>query len=136
MARISGVELQDNWKINYALTKIKGIGWPLSEKVLDSANITPDKRVRDLSSDEVSKIASVLEGYTIEGDLIRQVRSNVSRLQAVGTYRGVRHSRGLPVRGQRTKSNARAKRGKRQTVGAFRKEALTKMQQSSKEGGK
>jgi small subunit ribosomal protein S13 len=136
MARIAGIELQDNWKVDYALTRIKGIGWALSEKVIDATGVGKNKRVGDLSSDEVSKIASALDNYSIEGDLIRQVRTNVSRLQAIGAYRGIRHSRGLPARGQRTRSNARAKRGKRQTVGAFRKEALAKMQQAKKEGGK
>jgi small subunit ribosomal protein S13 len=80
-----------------------------------------------LSTDEVSKIAAELEKYSIEGDLIRTVRSNIQRLQVIGSYRGMRHSRNLPVRGQRTRTNARTKRGKRKTVGAFKKEILSKM---------
>jgi len=125
--RISGVELQDNWKVDYALTKIKGIGWSLSGEVLNALKIENTKRVSELTTKEVSKIASKMEEYPIEGDLTRQVRENLQRLKQTGTYRGVRHTRALPVRGQRTKTNARTKRGKRKTVGAFKKEALVKM---------
>jgi len=132
MARIAGVELQDGLRIDYALTNIKGIGWSLSEKILKKLSIDPAKRVSKISSEEIAKIASELEAYKTEGDLIREVRKNVQRLQQTGSYRGVRHSRGLPVRGQRTKSNARTKRGKRRTVGSFRKEEITK-QQTQKE---
>jgi small subunit ribosomal protein S13 len=133
MARISGVVLQDNWKVDYALTKIKGIGWSSSDKVLDSLKIDKAKRVSDLSTDEVKKITSKIEGYKIEGELQRSVRENIARLKQTGTYRGIRHTRSLPVRGQRTKTNARTKRGKRRTVGAFKKDALTKMQPQTKE---
>lgn len=132
MARIAGIELQDNWKVDYALTNIKGVGWSLSKKILDSAGIDTAKRVSDLSSEEVSSIASKLEGYSIEGDLIRQIRQNVTRLRTINSYRGTRHTKGLPSRGQRTRSNARTKRGKRKTVGAFKKDALAKMQQQKK----
>ena len=129
MARIAGVELQDNWKVGYALTKIKGIGWSLSENILDSSGISKIKRVSDLTSKDVSKIASKLEKHAVEGELLRQVRTNINRLRTTSSYRGIRHARGLPSRGQRTRSNARTKRGKRKTVGAFKKEALVKMQQ-------
>ncbi|OGM02807.1 30S ribosomal protein S13 [Candidatus Woesebacteria bacterium GWA1_41_8] len=132
MARISGVELQDNWKVDYALTRIKGIGWSIAEQILKKANLPSSKRLSELSSDEVAKLASEVDKYPTEGELLRQVKSNVTRLHAIGSYRGVRHSRGLPVRGQRTRTNARTKRGKRRTVGAFKKEALTKMQQTQK----
>ena len=128
MARIAGIELQDNWRLIYALTKLKGIGWSLSEKVVEAAKIDKTKRIKDLNADDIAKIASELDKFTIEGDIVRQVRSNVQRLQVTGTYRGVRHSKGLPVRGQRTRRNARTKRGKRKTVGAFKKEALAKLQ--------
>lgn len=130
MARIAGVELQDNWKVDYALTKIKGIGWSLSRTILDSAGIDKTKRVSDLASSDVSKITSKLEKYAVEGELLRQVRTNITRLRNTSSYRGIRHSRGLPSRGQRTRSNARTKRGKRKTVGAFKKDTLAKMQQS------
>lgn len=127
MSRISGIELNDRWKVDYALTKIKGVGWAISKKLLSSAGVKTTKRVVDLTSDEVAKITTKLEEFATEGDLIRVVRSNVARLQTIGSYRGRRHSQGLPAHGQRTRSNARTKRGKRKTVGAFRKEALAKM---------
>lgn len=126
MARIAGVEFQDNLKVDYALTRIKGIGWTLSKRIVESLSIPTSKRIKDLTPDELSKIAAKLDEQIIEGDLIRQVKANVSRLQAIGSYRGGRHARGLPVRGQRTRRNARTKRGKRKTVGAFKKEALAK----------
>ncbi len=129
MARISGIELQDNWRVDYALTNIRGIGWSLSNKILKDLKLDSSKRVKDLKRDDVAKIASKIDEYPIEGELARQVRSNINRLKQIGTYRGIRHTRGLPARGQRTKSNARTKRGKRRTVGAFKKEALSKMQQ-------
>ena len=127
MARITGVELQDNWKVDFALTRIKGLGWPLAKKVIKDTGIDSTKRVKDLTTDEIAKISTALEGYTTEGELLRVVRGNIQRLQAIGSYRGLRHSRNLPARGQRTKTNARTKRGKRKTVGAFKKEALAKM---------
>jgi len=127
VARIAGIDLKDSWKVDYALTKLRGLGWTLSKKVMKDVGIDVTKRVSDLTGDEVTKISAELEKYQIEGDLIRTVRSNIQRLQVIGSYRGIRHTRGLPVRGQRTKTNARTKRGKRKTVGAFKKEALSKM---------
>jgi small subunit ribosomal protein S13 len=129
MARIAGIELQGDDRIVYALTNIKGIGWSLSKQIIGSLNIDPGKKVSNLSPEEITKIASKLEEHPTEGELVRQVRTNTARLKTIGTYRGIRHSKGLPVRGQRTRSNARTKRGKRKTVGAFRKEMLAKMQQ-------
>ena len=126
MARIAGIDLQDNWKVDYALTRLKGIGWTLSKKVLSDLKISTTKRISDLSADEVSKIAAEVDKYPIEGELMRVVKSNISRLKQIASYRGVRHARGLPTRGQRTKTNARTKRGKRKTVGAFKKEAMAK----------
>jgi small subunit ribosomal protein S13 len=127
MARIAGIDLQDNWKVDFALTKIKGLGWPLAKKVMKDAAIDTKKRISDLNSDEINKITAELEKYQIEGDLMRDVRANIQRLQVIGSYRGSRHTKGLPVRGQRTRTNARTKRGKRKTVGAFKKEILSKM---------
>lgn len=135
MARLAGVELSDNWRIDYALTRIKGIGWALSEKVLEELKIDPAKRISDLG-DDLIKIANKIEEYPIEGDLIRQIRRDIQRLRDIGSYRGMRHARGLPARGQRTRTNARTKRGKRKTVGAFKKEMLTKMTQAKTEGAK
>lgn len=132
MARISGVDLQDKDRIDYALTRIKGIGWTLSKKILSEVGIEENRRVKTLTPDEVSKLNSKLEGYAVEGDLIRHTRTNIQRLQVTGTFRGVRHSRGLPVRGQRTRTNARTKRGKRKTIGAFKKEVLAKQDATKK----
>lgn len=136
MARISGIDLNDNWRLDYALTNIKGIGWFSSKKVISELKLDPSKRVKDLSPDELSSITSKLSDFTIEGDLIRTIRQNIARLSSIGSYRGVRHNKGLPVRGQRTKTNGRTKRGKRKTVGAFKKEALAKMQTTKKEDKK
>ena len=130
MARLAGIELQDNWKVGYALTKIKGLGWSLAKKVLEDTKIEEKKRVSDLSKDDLAKLANQIETYPIEGELTRAVRGSVQRLIQVGSYRGVRHQRNLPVRGQRTKTNARTKRGKRKTIGAFKKEMLAKQTQS------
>ena len=133
MARIAGIELNDNWKVDFALTRIKGLGWPLSVKLLSSLGLDAKKRVKDLTSDELAKITAKLDEMPIEGELARQVRGNIQRLQMIGSYRGIRHSRGLPVRGQRTRTNARTKRGKRKTVGAFKKEILSKMSEGKTE---
>lgn len=125
MARISGIELADNFRIDYALTRIRGVGWTLSKKILQELKIPFEKRVKDLNGVEITKISSSLEKFPTEGELARQVRGNIARLQAISSYRGIRHSRNLPVRGQRTRTNARTKRGKRKTVGAFKKETLS-----------
>lgn len=133
MARLSGIEMNDKWRVDYALTRIHGIGWTLSDRVLDSLKIDKSKRFSTLNPDELAKIAAAIEEYPIEGDLARKVRSDIQRLRDIGAYRGNRHARGLPVRGQRTRTNARTKRGKRKTVGAFKKEVLTKMSPGTKE---
>lgn len=126
MARISGIELNENQRIDYALTRIKGIGWAVSTKILEILKFDPSRRVKDLSPEEINTITGKIEEFPTEGDLVRRVKTNINRLQAIGSYRGIRHTKGLPVRGQRTKTNARTKRGKRKTVGAFKKEALAK----------
>lgn len=133
MARIAGVDLKDDWKIDYALTKIKGIGWSLSEEILEDTKIDKDKKVSKLTNDEISKLGAQVEEHPIEGELTRIVRQNINRLKQVGAYRGIRHARNLPVRGQRTKTNARTKRGKRKTVGAFKKEDMAKGSTAKKE---
>jgi small subunit ribosomal protein S13 len=136
MARIAGIDLQDNWKVDFALTKIKGLGWTLSKRIMEAAKVDRKKRISDLTADEVSKIGIELEKYKIEGDLVREVRGNIQRLQVIGSYRGSRHSHNLPSRGQRTRTNARTKRGKRKTVGAFKKEMLSKMTVAKNEEAK
>lgn len=132
MARVAGVDLPDNAKVDWALTLIKGVGWSRAKEVMQETKIDIKKRVKDLTPDEVAVIATALEKYATEGDLMRLVRENIQRLRDTNTYRGLRHSRGLPVRGQRTRSNARTKRGKRKTVGSFRKEELTKTAPAAK----
>ena len=136
MARLAGIDLQDNWKVDYALTNIKGLGWSLSRKIMADAKIDTKKRMSELTADEIAKIGVELEKYSIEGDLVRDVRGNVQRLQVIGSYRGMRHSHNLPSRGQRTRTNGRTKRGKRKTVGAFKKEMLSKMTQAKVEDKK
>lgn len=133
MARIAGVDLQDNWKLDYALTKIKGVGWTLSKSTLKILKLDPKRHVKDLAPDDIARLAAKVDEYTIEGDLIKKVRTDIQRLKTIGSYRGIRHIRNLPARGQRTRSNARTKRGKRKTVGAFKKETLSKMQSGSPE---
>ncbi|MBI4057717.1 30S ribosomal protein S13 [Candidatus Microgenomates bacterium] len=128
MARIAGVELPQQARIDYALTLLYGVGWSLSKKILTNVGIPQEKRVKQLNDEEISTISKALESIEIEGDLRRKTREDIQRLVAIGSYRGIRHSRGLPARGQRTRTNARTKRGKRKTVGAFKKEMLAKQQ--------
>jgi small subunit ribosomal protein S13 len=131
--RIIGVNVEDKWRVDFALTKIKGIGWSKSTKILKDLKINPSTRVSDLTTKDLSAITTKLDEHEVEGDLLRKIKNNLQRLREINSYRGVRHTRGLPVRGQRTKSNARTKRGKRKTVGAYKKEALAKMQTTKKE---
>lgn len=129
MARIVGIELNDNWRLVYALTKIKGIGWSSADQILEELGVDRSKKVGELTTQETTKLVSILEKHTLEGELIRKIRADIKRLKTIGSYKGIRHSKGLPVRGQRTKSNARSNRGARRTVGSYKKEELTKMQQ-------
>jgi len=116
MARIAGVDLPREKRVEIGLTYIYGIGLPSSQKILKEAGINPDTRVKDLTDDEVSKIRKAMDGYKVEGDLRREVALNIKRLTEIGCYRGIRHRRGLPVRGQRTKTNARTRKGPRKLV--------------------
>jgi small subunit ribosomal protein S13 len=133
MARIAGVELNDNWKLGFALTRIKGIGWPTARQILSKLNLKENIVLKDLKPEELKNVVGEVEGLPVEGDLVRKIRADIARLKQIGSYRGSRHSRSLPVRGQRTRRNARTKRGKRKTVGAFKKEMLAKMQQSKEQ---
>jgi small subunit ribosomal protein S13 len=127
LARIAGVNVPVNKRIGIALTYIYGIGDTRNKKILEQANIDPDVRVKDLSESEINRIREIIEkNFKVEGDLRREVSQNIVRLKEVGTYRGVRHKLGLPVRGQRTKTNSRTKRGKRVTVGSGRKKTSAK----------
>ena len=117
MARIAGVDLPREKRIEIGLTYIYGIGRVSSNKILEAANVNPDTRVRDLTDEEVSRIRDVMdEHYTVEGDLRREIALNIKRLQEIGCYRGIRHRKGLPVRGQKTKTNARTRKGPKRTV--------------------
>ncbi|MBE3591310.1 MAG: 30S ribosomal protein S13 [Firmicutes bacterium] len=122
MARIAGVDLPRDKRIEAALPYIYGIGWSRSREILRRTGIHPDTRVRDLTEEEVAKLREVIDrDYKVEGDLRAEVQRNIKRLIDIGCYRGLRHRRGLPVRGQRTKTNARTRKGPRRTVGAKRK---------------
>lgn len=117
MARIAGVDLPREKRVEIGLTYVYGIGRASASKILEAAKVNPDTRVRDLTDEEVSRIRDVMdEGYTVEGDLRREIALNIKRLQEIGCYRGIRHRKGLPVRGQKTKTNARTRKGPKRTV--------------------
>ncbi len=116
MARISGVDVPNDKRVEIALTYIYGVGRTRSNEILAKCDIDPDTRVKNLTDDELAKIRDVLEDYQIEGDLRREVAMNIKRLQEIGSYRGRRHRQGLPVRGQRTKTNARTRKGPRRSM--------------------
>ena len=127
MARVAGVNIPEGKRIEASLRYVYGVGPKKSKEILAQANIDLDKRVKDLSEDELKKIREIIsKGYTVEGDLRREVRMNVSRLKDINAYRGTRHKLGLPVRGQRTKTNSRTKRGKKVTVSSGKKKAASK----------
>lgn len=122
MARISGIDIPREKRVEVALTYIYGIGLPTSQKILAQANVNPDTRVRDLTDEQVNRLREIVDRrYVVEGDLRREVAMNIKRLGEIGSYRGLRHRRNLPVRGQRTKTNARQRRGPKRTVGVRRK---------------
>jgi small subunit ribosomal protein S13 len=125
--RLVGVNLPDNKRIDIALTYIYGIGRTNVLPILEEAQIEPEKRSHTLNEEELGRLQKALEKYKIEGDLRAEIYENTKRLREIGSYRGIRHTRGLPVHGQRTRSNARTKRGKRVTIGAIRKEVAERM---------
>ncbi len=116
MARIAGVDLPREKRLEVALTYIYGIGRSLSQKIIEKADVNPNTRVKDLSTEDVGKIRNVLADYKVEGSLRAEISMNIKRLMDIGCYRGIRHRRGLPVRGQRTHTNARTRGGKRRSV--------------------
>ncbi|KKR76540.1 MAG: 30S ribosomal protein S13 [Candidatus Levybacteria bacterium GW2011_GWA2_40_8] len=126
--RFSGVNIPDEKKINVALSYLYGVGRNNARDILKKANVSGEKRTKELTEEEQRKIQEVLDGIKTEGDLRAEVSENIKRLKEVGSYRGSRHSKNLPVRGQRTRSNARTKRGKRVTIGAIKKEVALKME--------
>lgn len=121
MARIAGVDLPKEKRVEVGLTYVYGIGLSSSQKILKEAGINPDTRVKDLTDDDVASIRKAMEDHKVEGDLRREVALNIKRLTEIGCYRGIRHRRGLPVRGQRTKTNARTRKGPRKVVSRSKK---------------
>ncbi len=117
MARISGVELPRNKKVEIALTYIYGIGPKSAKEIVEKAQVEPTKRSNDLTPEEIQKLRNVISDYKVEGELRKEVAMNIKALMDLGNYRGLRHRRGLPVRGQRTRTNARTRKGRKKTVG-------------------
>ena len=127
MARIAGVDIPNEKQVQFSLPYIYGIGRPMAARILEQTQVEPATKVRDLTDDEVARLRAVIEGeHVVEGDLRREVRQNIQRLIEINCYRGYRHRRGLPVRGQRTKTNARTRRGVRRTVSGKRRAARKK----------
>ena len=116
MARIAGIDIPNDKRVVISLTYVYGIGKPLAQEILKAVNISEDKRVKDLSEEELTKIRNEVSKYKVEGDLRREVSLNIKRLSEIGSYRGLRHRKGLPVRGQSTKTNARTRKGPRKTI--------------------
>ncbi len=127
MARIEGIDIPREKRVEVSLSYIYGVGIPLAKKILARAKVSPDIRVKDLTEEQVAKIRDVIDkgGIPVEGELRRMVSQNIRRLVEIQSYRGTRHKKGLPVRGQRTRTNARTRKGKRKTVGGMKK-ALAK----------
>jgi small subunit ribosomal protein S13 len=133
MPRIAGIDIPDNKKVRIALRYVYGIGPKLADEIIKEANINPDKRAKELSGDEVGRIQRTLEKYNVEGNLRRLIRENVDRLKRIGSYRGLRHKMNLPSRGQRTRSNARTRKGKKRVaVGSMTKEMAAKLETAKK----
>ncbi len=132
MPRVLGIDIPGFKRVEYALRYIHGIGPTLARQIVEKAGIDPAKKANDLVDEEITKLAQILqEGYRVEGDLRRETSANIRRIVGIGSYRGLRHRRGLPVRGQRTSTNARTRKGPRRTVGAVRgKEARSAAKQA------
>lgn len=128
MLRLVGIDLPENKRIEVALTYIYGIGPKVSQVILGKAQIDVNTRAKNLTAVEVAKLQKILEEYKVEGDLRKEIRENIQRLKRIGSYRGMRHSAGLPTHGQRTRTNARTLRGKRKTIGAMKKEDAAKIE--------
>lgn len=124
MARIAGIDLPNEKRIEASLPYIYGIGPTLTKKILGDCQIDPNTRTKNLTEDQINKIQRAVETFKVEGDLRREIQGNIKRFQEIGSYRGLRHAKGLPARGQRTRTNARTKRGKRITIGTVRKDVV------------
>lgn len=127
MLRLVGIDLPENKRVEIALTYVYGIGPKIAKTILERAKIDVNLRAKDLSAVDVAKLQKIIEEFKVEGDLRKEVRENIQRLKRIGSYRGSRHSAGLPTRGQRTRTNARTLRGKRKTIGAMKKEDAAKV---------
>lgn len=136
MSRISGIDIPDKKRVDVSLTYVYGIGRVNVVPILKQAQIDPSRRMGELSADELSKLQKVIDATKVEGDLRKEISQNIARLREIGSYRGSRHTKGLPARGQRTRTNARTKRGKRMTIGALKKEALAQKDAAVKEKAK
>lgn len=133
MPRIAGVDIPEKKKVEFSLAYVYGIGKVNVKGILAKAGIDGSRRVHELSADELNKLQKAVDEMKVEGDLRKEISQNITRLRDIGAYRGIRHARGLPSRGQRTKSNARTKRGKRVTIGALKKEVLAKVEAAKKD---
>ena len=132
MPRIAGHDIPDNKKINFSLRYIYGVGPQVAEEIIKKCKVNPDKRAKELTGEEINRIQTALDEYMVEGDLRREINDNIARLKRIQAYRGMRHSAGLPTRGQRTRSNARTKRGARRTIWSMTKEAASKLEEAKK----
>ena len=133
MARIAGIDLPNEKRIDIGLTVLYGIGRNNANVILKEAQVDSAKRVKDLKAEEITRIQGVVEKITVEGALKKEIAQNIERMKSIKAYRGIRHIRGLPVRGQRTRSNARTKRGKRRTIGALKKKDITRVEGAPEE---
>lgn len=136
MARIAGVDLPEQKRVDIGLTYIFGIGRSNVKQVIKESNVDATKRIKDLTEEEINKLQKSIEKFKVEGDLKQEIEQNIKRLEEIGSFRGIRHRKGLPSRGQRTRSNARTKRGKRKTVGTVRKEVAQPSAVVKPAGGK
>lgn len=133
MPRISGIDIPDKKRVDISLTYVYGIGRTNVYNVLSQAGIDPSRRVNTLDADEVNRLQKIIDAVKVEGDLRKEISQNITRLRDISSYRGVRHTRGLPARGQRTRTNARTKRGKRVTIGALKKEVISAKEAAAKQ---
>lgn len=133
MPRISGIDIPENKRVDISLAYLYGIGRTNTGPVLQKAGIDPAKRAKDLSASEIARLQKAVDEVKVEGDLRKEIRQNIARLKEIGSYRGTRHGKGLPSRGQRTRTNARTKRGKRVTIGALKKEVKSQAVAAKKE---
>ncbi len=136
MPRIAGIDIPEKKRVDIGLTYVYGLGRANVKVILAQTGVNPSTRVSDLSAEELSKIQKVIDSIKVEGDLRKEVGQSITRLKEIGSYRGIRHTRGLPVRGQRTRTNARTKRGKRMTIGALKKEVLATKDAAAKADAK